>query len=158
VLHTDNAIVLTQLPLRWRWRLSIAAGAETIYANPVQGFLASLLANAFPLAREGGTRRSLELLGARLDRGFSILVYPEGKLTVGGPTQPFMLGAGLLAVEGGIPVVPVHLKINRMSRVDAPGNPWRGDVEIVFGEPMRFDGDTDPADATRQLEQAVAAL
>jgi hypothetical protein len=47
-----------------------------------------------------------------------------------------------------------------MSRIDTRrrGSPWRGDVEIVFGEPMRFDGDVDPADATRQLEEAVAAL
>ena len=158
VLHTDNLIVLTQLPLRWRWRLAIAASAERIYANRVQGFLASLLANAFPLAQAGGTRRSLELLGARLDRGFSILVYPEGKLTVGGPMQPFMVGAGLLAVEGGVPVVPVKLRINRMSRLDRRGNPWRGDVEILFGKPLRFDSDTDPVAATQAIEAAVAAL
>jgi long-chain acyl-CoA synthetase len=157
-LHSDNAIVLTQLPLGWRWHLSVAAGAETIYANPIQGFLASVLANAFPLRREGSIRRSLELLGSRLDRGFSILIYPEGKLTVGGPTQPFMAGAGLLAVEGGTPVVPMKVVIHTMSRWDAPGKPIRGDVEIIFGKPLTFDSDTDPAAATRQLEQAVQAL
>jgi long-chain acyl-CoA synthetase len=157
-LHTDNLIVLTQLPLGWRWRLSIAAGAETIYDSPIQGFLASLLANAFPLAREGAIRRSLELLGARLDRGFSILIYPEGKLTVGGPLQPFQSGAGLVAVESATLVVPMKLRIHQMSRVDAPGNPWRGDVEVVFGEPIRFDSDADYQLATKRLEQAVASL
>ncbi|MEO8230500.1 MAG: AMP-binding protein [Chloroflexota bacterium] len=157
-LHSDNAIVLTQLPLGWRWSLSVAAGAESIYGNPVRGFLASVLANAFPLRREGSIRRSLELLGARLDRGFNILIYPEGKLTVGGPIQPFKSGAGLLAVEGATPVVPMKLIIHAMSRFDAPGNPIRGDVEIVFGKPIMFDSDTDPATATEQLEQAVRAL
>jgi long-chain acyl-CoA synthetase len=53
-LHTDNAIVLTQLPLGRRWNLAVAAGAETIYGNRVRGFLASVLANAFPLRREKG--------------------------------------------------------------------------------------------------------
>jgi long-chain acyl-CoA synthetase len=157
-LHSDNAIVLTQLPLGWRWTLSVAAGAETIYGNQVRGFLASILANAFPLRREGSIRRSLELLGARLDRGFSILIYPEGKLTVGGPIQPFKSGAGLLAVEGATPVVPMKLIIHTMSRFDAPGNPVRGDVEIVFGKPLRFDSDTDAVVATEQLEEAVRAL
>jgi long-chain acyl-CoA synthetase len=157
-LHTDNAIVLTQLPFRFRWQLSVAAGAETIYDNKLQGFLASVLANAFPLNREGAIRRSLELLGARLDRGFSVLIYPEGKLTVGGPLQPFKSGAGLLAVEGATPVVPMKLRINQMSRVDAPGNPLRGEVEIVFGPPIVFDSDTDAVVATRQLEAAVSAL
>ena len=93
-LHLDNAIILSRLPLSVRWKLSVAAGAETIYGNPVKGVLASILANAFPLAREGSVRRSLELLGARLDKGFHILLYPEGKLTVGGPLQPFKAGAG----------------------------------------------------------------
>ena len=87
--------------------------------------LASVIANAFPLAREGGVRRSLELLGTRLDRGFNILIYPEGKLTVGGPIQPFKAGAGLIAVEGGTPIVPVKLRINAMSSIDRRRFPGR---------------------------------
>jgi long-chain acyl-CoA synthetase len=157
-LHTDNAIILTTLPLKWRRRLSIAAAADDIYGNRLQGFAASVIANAFPLAREGAVRRSLELLGARLDRGFSVLIFPEGKLTVGGPLQPFKAGAGLIAVESGTPVVPVRIHIRRISRVDARGGSLRGDVELVFGAALRFDSDADPAAATTRLEAAVAAL
>jgi long-chain acyl-CoA synthetase len=157
-LHTDNAIILSRLPVGWRWKLSAAAAADTIYANPVKGILASVLANAFPLRREGGVRRSLELLGARLDRGFNILLYPEGKLTVGGPMQPFKAGVGLIAIEGATPVVPMKIHINRMSRLDGPGSSWRGDVEVVFGDPMWLDADADPVAATTRLEDAVRAL
>ena len=159
-LHLDNAIILSRLPLSVRWKLSVAAGAETIYGNPVKGVLASVLANAFPLAREGSVRRSLELLGARLDKGFHILLYPEGQLTVGGPLQPFKAGAGLIAVEGGTPIVPVKLRVNRISIIDRRRLPssFRGDVELVVGEPLVFDADTDAAVATQQLQEAVAAL
>jgi long-chain acyl-CoA synthetase len=157
-LHTDNAIILSRLPVGWRWKLSAAAAADTIYANPLKGILASVLANAFPLRREGGVRHSLELLGARLDRGFNILLYPEGKLTVGGPMQPFKPGVGLIAIEGATPVVPMKIHINRMSRLDAPGSSWRGDVEVVFGDPMWLDADSDPVAATTRLEDAVRAL
>jgi long-chain acyl-CoA synthetase len=159
-LHLDNAIILSRLPLGVRWHLSMAAAADTIYDNPIQGAAASIIANAFPLQREGGVRRSLELLGQRLDRGFSIVLYPEGKLTLGGPVQPFMAGAGLVAVEGGTPVIPVKIRINRMSVVDRrrlPG-PLRGDVELVLGAPVVFDADTDHATATTRLEAALAAL
>ena len=159
-LHLDNAIILSRLPLGVRWHLSMAAAADTIYDNPFQGAAASILANAFPLQREGGVRRSLELLGQRLDRGFSIVLFPEGKLTLGGPVQPFMAGAGLVAVEGGTPVIPVMIRINRMSVVDRrrlPG-PLRGDVELVLGPPVVFDADTDHATATTRLEAALAAL
>ncbi len=159
-LHLDNGIILTRLPLGLRWKLSVAAAAHTIYDNPIQGILASVLANAFPLQREGGVRKSLELLGSRMDKGYNILIYPEGKLTVGGPLQPFKAGAGLIAVEGGSPIVPVKLKINRMSIIDKRRLPaaLRGDVELVIGEPIRFDSTMDHNAATTRLEAAVAAL
>jgi len=67
---------------------------------------------------EGGNGYSLKLQG--LDRGFNVLIYPEGKLTVGGPLQLFKAGAGLIAVEGGTPIVPVKLRINAMSIIDRP--------------------------------------
>ena len=165
-LHNDVGIILTRIPLRWRWHLSVAAAADDIFGNAVRGFGSALIGNAFPLAREGAVRRSLELLGARLDRGFSILIFPEGKLTVGGPTQPFKSGTGLVAVEGATPVVPMRLKVTRMSRLDARREPalagerfpWRGEVELVFGDPIHFAWDTDHLAATQQLEAAVAAL
>jgi long-chain acyl-CoA synthetase len=165
-LHNDAGIILTHIPLAWRWHLSVAAAADDIFGNPIRGFGSALIGNAFPLAREGAVRRSLELLGARLDRGFSILIFPEGKLTVGGPTQPFKSGTGLVAVLGATPVVPMKLKVSRMSRLDARRDPafagqhlpWRGEVELVFGDPIRFAWDTDHLAATQQLEAAVAAL
>jgi 1-acyl-sn-glycerol-3-phosphate acyltransferase len=159
-LHTDNAIILTHLPLAWRWRLSVAAAADDIFGNPIRGLGAAVIGNAFPLAREGAVRRSLELLGARLDRDFSVLIFPEGELTVGGPMKPFKAGAGLIAVEGAIPVVPMKVKINRMSWIDrrGSGTSLRGDVEVIFGEPLLFDADTDPVEATTRLESAVGAL
>jgi long-chain acyl-CoA synthetase len=159
-LHLDNGIILSRLPLGLRWKLSVAAAADTIYDNPIRGILASVLANAFPLQREGGVRKSLELLGSRMDKGYNILIYPEGKLSVGGPLQPFKAGAGLVAVEGGSPIVPVKLKINRMSIIDKRRLPaaLRGDVELVIGEPIWFDSTMDHNAATTQLEAAVAAL
>jgi len=159
-LHSDNMIILTHLPIAWRWRLSVAAAADDIFGNPIRGLGAAVLGNAFPLAREGAVRRSLELLGARLDRDFSVLIFPEGELTVGGPMKPFKTGAGLIAVESAIPVVPMKLKIHRLSWIDhrGRGTSPRGAGEVIFGEPMLFGEGTDAAEATARLEAAVAAL
>jgi long-chain acyl-CoA synthetase len=165
-LHWDNGIILMAIPLSWRWKLAVAAAADDVFGNKLNGFASSILANAFPLAREGAIRRSLELLGARLDRQFSVLIYPEGKLTVGGPMQPFKSGTGLIAVEGATPVVPMKLKITKVSVLDhgdrkwepARSNGWRGDVEVVFGDPLYFPAGTPTTDATARIEAAVAAL
>jgi hypothetical protein len=40
----------------------------------------------------------------------------------------------------------------------AAGVPWRGDLEIVFGKPLRFAPDVDPVEATEQVRSAVEAL
>ncbi|MBI2774081.1 MAG: 1-acyl-sn-glycerol-3-phosphate acyltransferase [Chloroflexi bacterium] len=165
-LHWDNGIILTAIPLGWRWHLAVAAAADDVFGNRLNGLFSAVLANAFPLAREGAIRRSLELLGARLDRKFSVLIYPEGELTVGGPMQPFKSGTGLIAVEGATPVVPMKLKIRKVSVLDRGDRRWdrsqvngfRGDVEVVFGDPLWFSAVTDPNDATRRIESAVAAL
>ena len=165
-LHWDNGIILTSIPVGWRWKLAVAAAADDVFGNKLNGLASAILANAFPLAREGAIRRSLELLGARLDRKFSVLIYPEGKLTLGGPMQPFKSGTGLIAVEGGTPVVPMKLKIGNVSILDHwdrkwepfRANGWRGNVEVVFGDPIYFPAGTPAADATAKLQAAVAAL
>ena len=159
-MHNDNAPIICAIPVSWRWKLSVAAAQDSIFATRWNAFLASVLANAFPINREGAARRSLDLLGARLDRGYSILIYPEGKLTVDGPLQPFKTGTGLVAILGAVPIVPMRLRVHRHSRIDmkAPDVPWRGDLEIVFGKPMRFGPDADPVQATEQVRSAVEAL
>jgi len=165
-LHWDNGIILMAIPLSWRWKLAVAAAADDVFGNKLNGFASSILANAFPLAREGAIRRSLELLGARLDRQFSVLIDPVGKLTIGGPMQPFKSGTGLIAVEGATPVVPMKLKITKVSVLDhgdkkwdrARSNGWRGDVEVVFGDPLYFPAGTPTNDATAKIQSAVAAL
>jgi long-chain acyl-CoA synthetase len=165
-LHWDNGIILMAIPLSWRWKLAVAAAADDVFGNKLNGFASSVLANAFPLAREGAIRRSLELLGARLDRHFSVLIYPEGKLTIGGPMQPFKSGTGLIAVEGATPVVPMKLKIGKVSALDhldkkwepSRSDGWRGDVEVVFGDPLFFPAGTPANEATAKIQAAVAAL
>jgi hypothetical protein len=37
-------------------------------------------------------------------------------------------------------------------------NGWRGDVEVVFGDPIYFTAGTPPNEATTKIEAAVAAL
>jgi 1-acyl-sn-glycerol-3-phosphate acyltransferase len=88
------------------------------------------------------------------------LIYPEGKLTVDGPLQEFKSGTGLVAIHGAIPVVPVRLRALKHSRVDedTDGTALRGEVEVVFGAPLRFGIDADPTQATAEIRAAIEAL
>ena len=64
--------------------------------------------------------------------------------------KPFKPGVGLVAVESATPVVPMKVLIHRLSWADrrGPDTSPRGDVEIVFGEPIIFPAGTDHGAAT----------
>ena len=153
----DNPLILMVLPSQWRRRLCPAAAADDIFESRVGRYAAPLLANAFPFAREGAIRPSLENLGQLLDWGWSVLIYPEGYNTHG-EMIPFKAGAGLIAVESRTPVVPVRVRLHKGSVFDGAGLFSRGEVEVRFGEPLTFARHTDYREATTQLETAVRVL
>ncbi len=156
-LGLDNPLIIKAIPQTWRRRLAIAAAAK-LWRNPVRSVLNPLLGNGFPLAQDGPIRPSLENMGRILDSGWSVLIYPEGKLTVGGPILPFKNGTGLVAVEGRLPVVPVKLHIERFGSPAKYPILRRGSVEIRFGEPLVFPPKTAYQDATNAIEEAVRSL
>ena len=156
-LGLDNPLIIKAVPLEWRRRMAVA-GAADLWKNPVWWIMNPLLGNAFPLAKEGSVRPSLENMGKIMDDGWSVLIYPEGELTVGGPIKPFMNGTGLVAVEGRTPVVPLRLYIHRLGFPVRFPVLRRGRVEVRLGEPLSFSPGTDYQDATSAIEEAVKSL
>jgi long-chain acyl-CoA synthetase len=157
--HLDNAFIIMALPGRWRRRLAIAAATADIFGPrhfglPLKGWLAQLLGNAFAFTQRGRRPARVDQFQGLLDRGWSVLIFPEGKLTVCGPMQPFKAGIGLLAAETGVPVVPVRVDVVGRGYWEGAGL-RRGQVEVHFGEAMRFDDSADPVDVAARIEAAV---
>jgi long-chain acyl-CoA synthetase len=93
-----------------------------------------------------------------MDRGYSVLVFPEGKRTEDGRMNPFMAGIGLLVANLHAPVVPV--RIDGLFELKQRGQylALPGQVSVTFGEPVRFADGEEPAQITRELERRVATL
>lgn len=70
----------------------------------------------------------------------------------------FKSGTGLMAVELGVPVVPVHVEGTREVLPKDAALPRRGRVSVRFGKPMTFAPDASPLDATHAIEAAVRGL
>ena len=156
-LKLDNGILMKALPRRHRSRLAIAAWDE-LWDNPLYKITHPLIGNAFPFSKEGNIRPSLENLGKILDNGWSVLIYPEGDRTVEGPMKPFLGGTGLIALESGIPVVPIKLDIKDSGvPLDFPIKK-KGQVEVRFGKPINFSPGTSYEEATTILEDNVRNL
>jgi long-chain acyl-CoA synthetase len=173
ITYFDHALILFALPARFAQRLAIAMEGEILRewrhapasANPftrllglVQYFLVVLFFNVFPLPKRSGFRRSFAYAGGAADRGFNLLVFPEGKRAEEGRMNPFLHGTGLLATELNVPVVPVkivglyELKSSQRRLFALPG-----EVTLKFGEPLKFDGGR-AAEIARELERRVASL
>ncbi len=130
---------------------------QNLLARPAYRLLVGLF-NVFPLPRLAGFRRSFAHAGEALDRGYSVLVFPEGRRGSSGILQPFRPGIGLLVEASGVPVVPVALRgTGTASRADRR---WfrTGRVAVRVGEALRFGPGTTPEAITRALQEALAAL
>ncbi|HEY0006325.1 MAG TPA: AMP-binding protein [Pyrinomonadaceae bacterium] len=173
VSMVDHGLILSALPGRFRSRLAIAMDGEILrdYRYPpqslgwfqrlrwrVQYALIVALFNVFPLPHRSGFRRSFAFAGEALDRGYHLLVFPEGKRTEDGRMNPFMKGTGLLVEQLDVSVVPVRIdglfELKQARRHLAR----RGELCIRFGPAVKYGPQEEAARITADLERRVAAL
>ncbi len=109
-------------------------------------------------------RSSIESLNeaARLIRehSLSVLIFAEGRRSPDGTLQPFKDGAAWLAIESGVPAVPVAILGTDRVLPARDSCILPGDVEVRIGAPVSPAGFVlrDRAAFTRLLEQKVRAL
>ena len=155
----DNPAVLLALPWRWRLRLATAASREVMQGRGrIQSFFAALISNGFQFSQTSSLRSSLDYCGKLTAAGWSLLYFPEGIRSDDGKLGRFKPGVGLLATGLGVPVVPVHLKGTDSVVAKGGSRPQRGNIEVRFGQPLRFDSHTDYQVAAEAIRDAVAAL
>jgi long-chain acyl-CoA synthetase len=169
----DVGFVLTALPAHLRHKLATAAGGEALEALRTQpetrSFLRKIydwiewtlgvsLLNLFPLPRAAGFRESFAYAGASVDRGYSILVFPEGRHTLDGKMLPFRPGIGLLANNLGIPIIP--MRIDGLFEVKKAGKRFAspGKIVVKIGSPLLFPSSSDPEWIARELQETVERL
>jgi long-chain acyl-CoA synthetase len=168
----DGALVLYALPGRLRRRIAIAMSGEMLLdfrlgrnqgnallnlSGPPQYWLVTALFNVFPLPRLHGFRKSFNHAGEAIDRGYSVMVFPEGAVNRDdGTMHSFRQGIGLLAKESQVPVLPVAL----IGLHEMRSSGWfrSKSLEIRIGEPIAMDDTIEPAELTTKLEAAVRNL
>jgi long-chain acyl-CoA synthetase len=169
----DVPIVLAALPsdLRRRTAVAMAGGLLTgwrharaerhgwvRFATPVAYWLVTALFNVFPLPQGAGFRRSFAHAGAALDRGMSVLLFPEGRRSPDGTLGAFQSGIGLLARESGVPVLLVvttglgEIKLRRRRRF-RPGN-----VTVLVADALTMQAEETPQAFTARLEATFREL
>jgi long-chain acyl-CoA synthetase len=131
------------------WLLNVLA--------PVGYWLVTALFNVFPLPRQAGFRRSFAFAGEAMDRGYSVLIFPEGTRSKDGRLAPFRAGIGLLAEQSRVPVLPVALVGLGDLRTRVR---WfrSGKLEVRMGELLEVKDGDEAGEMTQRFEGAVRGL
>jgi long-chain acyl-CoA synthetase len=169
----DGPLILYALPGRLRRVMAIAMSGEMLldfrkgrnqlsalrnWLAPAAYLLVTALFNVFPLPRLRGFRRSFAHVGEAMDRGYSVMIFPEGARSRDRKLQPFRPGIGLLASESGVPVLPVALI--GLDEMRTGKGRWfsSGRLEIRIGEAITVGEEKEPAELAAMLEEALRRL
>ena len=127
--------------------------------NKISGFLVTLLINTFPFYRGSHVKKSFEYIGELMDKGWHILLFPEGQYTKTGEMNQFQSGIGLLTQAMQAQVVPI--RIDGLFEITGYRK-WipkkTGQVTITFGKPIKYEKNTDPEKVAIMLQDAVKRL
>lgn len=108
--HLDAICLLGALPLSKLHRAFPAAAADYFFESVPRSWVAAVLINALPFARELRIRQSLVLCEQLLANPGNILIlFPEGTRSATGELGRFKPGIGLLLSGRSVPVVPCYL-------------------------------------------------
>jgi long-chain acyl-CoA synthetase len=169
----DGALVLYALPGKLRRRMAIAMSGEMLQdfrlgrnqgnalmnmLAPAAYWLVVALFNVFPLPRQRGFRRSFAHTGDAMDRGDSVMIFPEGTRSPDGKLRRFRDGIGLLAEESGVAVVPVALI--GLGEMRNEGRRWfrSGRLEVRVGKAIPVDEGAGAGELTTRFEDSVRRL
>lgn len=72
--------------------------------------------------------------------GTSVVLYPEGGRSYSRSLRPFKKGAFVLAIQAGVPIVPIIIKDAYRILNEKKKSATKGTVHVVVGEPISLDG------------------
>ncbi|HEY6348515.1 MAG TPA: AMP-binding protein, partial [Candidatus Angelobacter sp.] len=123
VAYLDVGFILKALPPRLRHRLGTAMAGEMLremrhpprdwfflrrWISKLRYALVAALFNVFSLPQRAAYQESFQYAGRLADKGYNVLIFPEGKRTQTGEMAEFRKGIGLLATRLNLPIIPMR--------------------------------------------------
>ena len=116
--------------------ISLAAQDYFFEGNRVRKAYFENLTNLVPMTRSGSLRQALRQAGDLLDRGKTVLIFPEGTRSPDGRIQEFKASLGHLALHHDKDIVPVWLGGTHAALPKGSTVPRQREVEARIGLPL----------------------
>lgn len=133
--YLDIYVVQDILPDRFAW-----IAWDLIFKIPIFG---GLMKRSGSIAindsnRKEAYRAMLEAIDVA-KKGESMVIFPEGKISLDGRIGPFGNGAAMLAIEAGIPIIPLALRGTGQIMPKGSYLLKPGEVKVRIGKAITFD-------------------
>ena len=149
----DICLLAAHLPVQFRW-----LAKRELFKVP---FIGWHLARSGHLMIDRGDRESAKRLLTRaaekVRAGVNVLVFPEGTRSLDGSLRPFKKGVFHLAIDAGVPVLPIRLLGAHRILPRGTGRIVPGEVEMRVGRPLDASGLT-RADLDTLMDRVHSAM
>ena len=161
--HLDTLCLLAALPLRKLHRAFPAAASDYFFQSVPRLWIAAVVVNALPFARQVHVRQSLSLCGELLGNpGTILIIFPEGTRSTTGEIREFKSGIGALVAGCDVAVVPCFIEGSFRAWPKGRRLPRPRKVRLIVGAPRNYRArKTDKIDicaVASELREAVNEL
>lgn len=148
------------MPLVVSRKVTFLAKSEYFTSPGIKGFIKKITFKSLgqvPVDRSGGRRSEAALLTGLnlLSEGACIGIYPEGTRSPDGKLYKGRTGIARMALESGAPVIPVAMLNTAEIQPTGQVVPKVMQVEMRFGEPMVFEGDSSDIALLRSITDQI---
>jgi 1-acyl-sn-glycerol-3-phosphate acyltransferase len=149
----DIPIIFWHLP----WQLRIIAKAS-LGSFPFLGWHLSRTGHLLVDRRRPDPLGILKRWKGLVSRGLSLIVFPEGTRSADGQVGRFKGGSFLLAIQAGLPIVPISVSGSRRVMQKHRLMTCPGHVRLVVHDPVPTEGLEETAEAARRLALQVREI
>jgi 1-acyl-sn-glycerol-3-phosphate acyltransferase len=148
------------MPLVVPRKVTFLAKSEYFTSPGIKGFIKKITFIALgqvPVDRSGGRRSEAALLTGLdlLANGACMGIYPEGTRSPDGKLYKGRTGIARMAIESGAAIVPVAMFNTAEIQPTGQVVPKVRRVEMIFGEPLYYTGDTSDLKILRQITDEI---
>lgn len=141
----DIPAAVMAIPIQFR-----VLAKRSLFFIPIFGWVL-LLAGFVGIDRSNRERafQSIERAARRIRRGTSLLIYAEGTRSPDGELLPFKKGGFVLAIQAGVPVIPLTICGSREVLPKGSLRIRPGVITVVVGDPI------DPREYSFETKEAL---
>jgi 1-acyl-sn-glycerol-3-phosphate acyltransferase len=148
------------MPLVVPRKVTFLAKSEYFTSPGIKGFIKKITFIALgqvPVDRSGGRRSEAALLTGLdlLASGACMGIYPEGTRSPDGKLYKGRTGIARMAIESGAAIIPVAMFNTAEIQPTGQVVPKVRRVEMIFGEPLYYKGDTSDLKLLREITDEI---